>query len=331
MSDSGDASAQPTPPVLDLDLAQADHGLRVARDLAVAGDWAAGRDVVKAAGRDWELRGRRIVVLGAATGDWLDAWLEHEPDDAVAAILAAERLSNWAGDARGSASAKHTTQAQFAAFADLSAQAEEASWRAIKLAPDDPVPWQTVLASKFAGGRQHRSAFVDAFNQAVQRDVFNFDTHLTRMTYFCAKWFGSHEEMFAAARNVAAAAPPGATVAMLPFLAHFEFALREFGFDERSEASFDRWWDYFHRDDVQQELDSCVAKWRSRGARLIGRGMTCRHWQAMGYMMAGRKEEAKQAFDEIGPYLGSTPAWGYLYSRQSEGFLAGWRWVNGVS
>src|SRR5689334_16250785 len=61
----------------DTDYAQADVELRGARDQALAGDWAAARRLIEATGRDWELRARRLSVLGIAAGhspQWLDAW-----------------------------------------------------------------------------------------------------------------------------------------------------------------------------------------------------------------------------------------------------------------
>jgi hypothetical protein len=289
--------------------------------------------VVEAAGSDWEVQGRRVMVLADTLGDdrrWFDAWYAAEPEHPLAMTIIAERLAARAGEARGAASAKHTTREQFEAFAEISAQAEEVSRLAIALAPDSPVPWLTVLNSKFAQGRAQRPEFFDAFREAVRRDPYNFDTHVSAVSYVCAKWFGSHEEMFSAARSVAASAPPGSTAAMLPFLAHFEYSMREYGWDKRGEAILDAHRRYFSRPEVQRELDECVARWRVGTPRLIGRGITCRHWQLIGYLLAGRRDEAKAVLDEIGPYLGSTAAWGYFYGGQAEGFRAAWRWANGV-
>jgi hypothetical protein len=318
--------------VPDRDVAMADLDLRAARGRALAGDWRAARDVVEAAGTDWELRGRRLPVLATAamsSGQWLDAWVAEMPDDPTAATLTADVLSQQAGAARGGASAKNTTEAQFRAFADLSGRAEDASRRAIALAPHDPVPWRTVLFAKLAQGRAQRGEFFAAFHEATQRDPHNFEAQIAAVTYLCEKWFGSHEEMFGAARAAAAAAPPGSTTAMLPVLAHFEYAMREYGWDKRGDQTRAVHRGYFQRPEVQQELDACVAKWRTGGARLIGRGMTCRHWQLIAYALAGRRDEARAVLDEIELYLGDAFAWGYFWRRQSEGFLSTWYWAHG--
>jgi hypothetical protein len=316
--------------VPDTDVAMADLDLRTARTHALAGDWRAARDVVEAAGTDWELRGRRIAALGTAAvwrSTWLDAWLAEQPDDPTAATVAADTLDRRAWDARGRSSAKYTSADQFRAFADLSARAEAASRRAIALAPDDPVPWQTVLYAKLAAGRAQRGEFFEAYEEATRRDPHNFETQHAAVVYLCEKWFGSHTEMFAAARSAATAAPAGSTTAMLPVLAHFEYAMRQYGWTRRGERTRAVQRRYFKRREVRQELDACVAKWRTGGARLTGRGMTCRHWQLIAYALAGRRDEARTVLDEIGLYLGDTPAWGFFWLDQPTGFLSTWYWA----
>jgi hypothetical protein len=326
-------SPRPVEPVLDTDPAQDDLDLRAAREKASSGDWTAARDVVEAACGDWELRGRRIAVLSMAAADggaWLDAWLHAAPDDQAAAAIVASSLSDRASRARGAASAANTSRAQFDSFAELSARAATASRRAIALAPHDPVPWAEVLHSMFASGRGLQAEFAEALAEGTRRDPYNFELHLTAVSFLCEKWYGSHDEMFAAARGVAAAAPSGASAVMLPFLAHFEYAMREYSWDKRTEASRADCQRYFQHPDVQRELDACVTKWSAAGPSSLGRAMTCRNWEALGYTLAGRRDEAKAVFDEIGPHLGSAPAWAYFHRHQSDGFLAGWRWANRV-
>jgi hypothetical protein len=322
-------SRGPAEPTLDTDPAQDDLDLRIARQKASTGDWTAARNIIEAAGSDWEVRGRRIAVLGttAANDDrWLEAWLGAVPNDPAAAAVVATSMSERAGNARGGASAANTTAEQFAGFERFAAEATKASHRAIELAPNDPVPWVEVVRSTIANRCQPE--FYEAFAEGTRRDPYNFDLHLAAVNFLCEKWYGSHEQMFAAARDVAFRAPAGASAVMLPYLAHFEFAMREYSWDIRTKESFAECQRYFQRPEVQQELDACVAKWRGAGRLGLGRTMTCRNWQAIGYVLSGRKEEAKAVFDEIGPYLGSTPAWGYFHFRQSQGFLAGWRWAN---
>jgi hypothetical protein len=319
------------PPTPDTDNAQADLELRAARDRALAGDWAAAHYLIEATGRDWELRGRRLYVLGSAAAQsprWLDAWEAAVPDDPTVAILRAEALMEQAGEARGYASARNTTREQFQEFDRLSNLAAMASQRAVDLNPDDPYPWVTRITAMLANGHQQRDEFFVAMGEALKRDPFNFETHLMAVTFLCAKWYGSHEQMFAAAREPAAAAPAGSSVAMLPLLAHFEYALREYGFDTRAESLAAKA-NHFHRPEVIREIDACAAKWRAAGQpRPTGRGIMLRHWLALAHCLGEHDREGTKALlAQIGPYLGSTTVYGYFWMRQTEGFQAVWKWA----
>jgi hypothetical protein len=319
------------PPAPDTDYGQADLELRAVRDRALAGDWVAARNLIEATGRDWELRDRRLSVLGIAAGhapQWLEAWEAAVPDDPSVAILRADALMDQAGKARGYASARETSREQFRAFDRLSMLAAQASDRAVGLNPDDPHPWVTRMTSMLANGHGQRDEFLEAMGEAVKRDPYNFETHLMAVTFLCEKWYGSHEQMFAAAREPAAAAPVGSSVAMLPLLAHFEYAMREYGFDTRAESLTAKM-NYFHQPEVIREIDACAAKWRGAGEpRLIGRGVTLRHWLALAdYLAEHDREGAKALLAQIGPYLGSTGAYGYFWMDQAEGFHAVWKWA----
>lgn len=319
------------PPVPDTDYSQADLELRAVRDRALAGDWAAARELIEVTGRDWELRDRRLTVLAIAAGQtpqWLDAWEAAVPNDPTVAILRADALMDQAGDARGSASARDTSREQFQEFHRLATLAAQATQRAVELNPDDPYPWGTRMNSMLANGHQQHEEFGVAMGEAVKRDPYNFETHTIAVTFLCAKWYGSHEQMFAAAREPAAAAPVGSSAAMLPLLAHFEYALREYGFDTRAESLAAKA-SYFHRPEVIREIDACAAKWRGAGEPpLTGRGVTLRHWLALANYLAGHDRKGTNALlAQIGPYLGSTPTYGYFWMRQSEGFHAVWKWA----
>jgi hypothetical protein len=321
----------PVEPVVDTDPARDDLDLRDAREKARGGDWGAARAVIDAAGRDWELRGQRIGVLSMIADDaWIRAWQEAVPNDPAAALIHASWLFDKAADARGSASAAHTSSEQFENFARLSKEAAAAGQRAIALAPEDPAPWSQLIGTMFADGRQRKDEFAMVFAEGRRRDPFNFDLHVKAVSFLCEKWYGSHEEMFHVARGASAAAPPGSGAVMLPVFAHLEYAMREYSWEKRTDEARDAVRRFLGREDIRRELDACVAKWRASGPRRLGSTMACYNWLALAYTLAGRRDEARAAFDQIGPYLGSAPTWGYFYRRRSEGFLAGWRWAHGV-
>lgn len=323
---------EPVEPAADLDPALDDHDLRAARDKALTGDWQAARDVVEAAGSDWERRGRRVSALGVAAADdgaWLDAWRAEIPDDPAAAAIWASTLAERAGRARGAAPAADTSREQFVGFTELSAQAAAAGRQAIALAPHDPVPRVDVLWAMFAGGRGRQQEFADALAEVRRRDRFNFAAHLAAVSFHCEKWFGSHDAMFGLARATAAAAPPGAGVTLLPVFAHFEYAMREFNWGTPTPKGLLACRRYFQRPEVQRELDACVAKWRAAGSPTHADAMVCRNWIAVAYALSDRRAEAKAVFDEIGPYV-TSPAWSYFFGGRKHGFLSNWRWANRV-
>ncbi|MEV4343188.1 hypothetical protein AB0J83_01725 [Actinoplanes sp. NPDC049596] len=315
----------------DLDHSQADLQLRAARDRAMAGDWAAAAHLLQDTGPDWELRSRRLAVLGIAAGhapQWVDAWEAAAPGDPSVAILRANGLRELAQQARGAASARNTSAEQFREFHRLSALAAEAGERAVAMNPADPYPWVTRMDAMVANGHQHLEDFQVALKEATDRDPYHFDAHLRAVSFLCEKWYGSHEQMFAAARGPAAAAPAGASVVMLPLLAHFEYALREYGFETRAESLAAKS-EYFRRPEVMQEIAWCAAKWQAAGEpRLIACGVTLRHWLALANYLADHDRPGTQRLlAPVGSYLGSVPAYGYFWMKSSEGFEAVSKWA----
>ena len=324
----------PPEPEFDADRAINDEALRPARDAAQRGDWQLPREVIDDAGVDWELRGRRVSVLSdvaAKNGRWIDAWLTFEPAHPAAALIRASMLNYQAGEARGSASAKNTTAEQFQNFQRLSARAAEAGRRAMELAgPYDPLPWIEMLQTMFADHHARTTLFDEVFAEGRRRDPYNFDLHVTALSLRCQKWYGSHEQMFATAREVAAAAPAGSSSVILPLFAHFEYAMREFSWDTRTDASLKACQNYFRSPEVQQELDQWIAKWQA-GAPHPARLSTCRQWTTVYYCLAGRRGEAKAMFDQIGQYVDPSTPWAYFWPGGKYGYLKNWWWANGVT
>ncbi|MEU4624957.1 hypothetical protein AB0G04_33910 [Actinoplanes sp. NPDC023801] len=319
-------------PEFDADQAVLDRSLARARRDVRRGDWTAARAVIDEAGDDWELRGRRIGSLsGLAAGDrgWLDSWLAAAPEDPIAVQMLAATLSDQAGRARGSATADKTSPQQAHGFHTLSAAAAEACHRAMELAgPADPNPWSERLGTMFTGVGPEE--FDEIFDEGRRRDPFHFDLHSYAVTWRCEKWFGSHESMFTTAREVAAAAPAGASVVLLPLFAHYEYALSGFtwGADNTDKALAEsrRW---FRGPEVQQEIDSLIAKWRA-GTPHPATAQMLRQWVALFYSLAGRRKETRAVFEELGPYVIPHHAWGYLYGGGEYGYLRSWFWASGL-
>ncbi|MEU4425191.1 hypothetical protein AB0F81_31610 [Actinoplanes sp. NPDC024001] len=326
-------SPLPEIPEFDEEPELTDPVLRDARDGAHRGDWRPVRKAIEDAGADWDLRDWRISAFAGMAGEddrWLYAWLRAEPADPAAVLIQAMLLHRQAADARGSASAARTSAEQFENFRALSEAAAEVGRRAIALAhPSDPVPLTTLLGTMFADRRTVETSFEAVFAEGRRRDPVNFELHRTAIMLRCEKWYGSHEQMFAIARGVAAIAPPGHKSTLLPLFAHFEYAMREFAWDVRTRRSLNLCRKYFRRPEVRHELDQWIAKYRG-GSHGAGPLSLCQQWMAVYYCLAGLKPQAKIVFDELGQYPEPITEWGWYWGGREIGYLKGWWWANGV-
>jgi hypothetical protein len=294
----------------DTDPAEADLELRAARDRALAGDWTAVHRLTEAAGRDRELRARRLSVLAATAARdprWLLAWEAAMPESPAVAVLRAHTLLDQ----------------EAARDSGLAARAVR---RAAELNPDDAHPLVISMNTMFADGYRRAGDFADSLREALRRDPHDFEAHLAAVRFACARWYGTHDEMFAAARSAAAGAPPGSPAVLLPLLAHFEYALREVPALTAAKA-------YFSRADVRAEITCCAAKWRAgHDHRLTGRGVTARHWLALAaYLSDQDREAARTLLTEVGSFLGDTPVYGYFWATPAEGFHAVQRWAKVIA
>ncbi|GIE30505.1 hypothetical protein Ait01nite_035500 [Actinoplanes italicus] len=320
-------------PEFDTERAILDLPLWNARRDARRGDWTAARAVIEEAGDDWELRARRIGSLSRLTDTdrgWFDSWQAAAPSDPIAVQVLAETLSHQASSARGGATADKTSTEQFRGFFTLSAAAADACDLAMKLAgPNDPNPWVTRLGTMFTGAST--AEFDGVLEEGRRRDPFHFGLHGSALAWRCEKWFGSHDLMFATARDVAGAAPEGASAVLLPLLAHYEYVLREFNWGEEKDedkalAECHR---YFQRPEVEAEIDGWIAKWRA-GTPNPANAQTLRQWIALFYCLVDRRKASRAVFEELGPYVDPALAWSRVFGGREYGYVVAWYWANGL-
>ncbi|MEU7909260.1 hypothetical protein [Actinoplanes sp. NPDC049118] len=323
----------PHTPELDSDGIFADEPLREARERVRRGDWQAARKVIEDAGQDWELRGLRIGWLGLAASEddgWVDAWLRAEPSDPTAVLIQAGTLIRRAILARGIASTAKTTAEQFQGFYTHMEAAAPVLRRAMELAgPQDPMPWADKLRTMFADQQAREGSFDEVYAEARRRDPFNFEVHLLAVQLRLDKWFGSHEQSFAAAREIADAAPAGSGVVLLPLYAHLEYAKREYHWDVTGDEPKAACAAYLRRPEVEEEVDRVIAKWRTDtpDSALVP---ILLQWLAIYYTLARRRGQAKAVFDEIGPRVRPRHDWAYFWETPETGYLTSWRWANGI-
>ncbi|WP_229070340.1 DUF4034 domain-containing protein [Actinoplanes sp. DH11] len=307
-----------------------DEDGRRARTAAAQGNWHAAAELLARTGGDWEQRGNRVEILAdaAATGGiWLQTWLESRPDDPDAVLVESAMLHHRAFRARGSASASKTSGEQFRGFHQLSARAAAAADRAMALAgPYDPVPWVRKMDTMF-GNHRSRASFDEVYAEGRRRDPHHFALHLVAVMLSTQKWGGSHEQMFATARQASAAAPPGSGTVLLPLFAHYEYVLREFTWGDNRDKGRRAAKAYIRGPEVRQEVDALLVKWRA-GAPAGARNDLCRQWAALYHCQLKQRAEAKAEFDAIGPAVSAASPWAWFYGGSEWGYLQGWLWAN---
>jgi len=253
----------------------------------------------------------RFELVWASADDvpyeWLVAQHGALDDDALLATYAGAAAMRHGWRARTNADAERVDREQFKTFWAWLAEAEQHLVRATSLAPDDATPWVYLLVT--GRGLQHeRGELERVFRQAVARDPEHLEAYRQMMQFLCKKWFGTHEDMFAFARSVSAAAPTGSPLHELPIFAHVE---RWVEFSVKDPHELQQRAGYFRDPAVTAELS--VA--RERLGPLLtgapdGRSVTARNMLAFVAWRAGDKN----AFaDEIAAMHGvvSPMPWNY--------------------
>ncbi|MFE4332849.1 hypothetical protein ACFRQM_26545 [Streptomyces sp. NPDC056831] len=206
-----------------------DAALRTALTSAAEGDHGPARELLAATREhtQWELRDGYVSRLAEAAlhnPGWLDAWLAESPEDPDAALVRADLCIDRAWEIRTAERAKHVSREQFRAFFALLEDAAPVIGRAAGLNPADPVPWRIALTHA-RGSQAPRDVFDEYWAQALARDPHHYGCHAAALQYLCAKWCGSHEEMFGFAESAADTAPPGSKLHALPLSAALEYAV----------------------------------------------------------------------------------------------------------
>ncbi|GIF72177.1 DUF4034 domain-containing protein [Asanoa siamensis] len=286
-----------------VDPAQGDPRARALVDALSRRDWRATRDVLVAA-PDPDTRAYLLEIAGDVGGvqDWIGEWAAAEPDSTLRRLVQGSHAVSWAWEARGAKRAEHTKDEQFREFSRRLLAAENLLDEVVDRDPDEVAAWAWLVMS--SRGRQVAADEARArFDEVVKRHPTHVVAHEHRLQYLCAKWFGSHEEMFAFAREATAAAPDASLLPELVVIAHIEKWLSlPRGEDER----------YIQSAEVRAEILAAARKSVLHPAFAPGFGWVPRaNAIAMGLNMAGEHAAAAQVFDLLGDQVGGW-TWNYL-------------------
>jgi hypothetical protein len=258
---------------------------------AWVGEWRPAAEVVAESYGEWDYRAAAVYWLSEAATDngvWLDKWLTARPDDRHAAAVACEAALTRAWRLRGERLAEDTTTEQFARFHRALPAAEAAAKHATRILPGDPTPWHTLINIGLGLDYGH-GEFDRVWQNLVERAPLHRTGHESALQYWCAKWYGSHERMFAFAERAAEQSP---SLSVLLVQAAFEKH-----FDDES---------VWRQSIVQQALDVLVHWLRTDGADSI-RVREDLGWAAMALVDSGRGAEAVPLFQRLGSYAGGSP------------------------
>jgi hypothetical protein len=286
----------------DVDLADA---LAAAR----RGEWQPGAALLGASG-DADVRYDRLIVLAQESvhdSQWVEEWFAARPSDPLVHTVRAELALQRAWAARGAAYADQTGEQQIRAFLTGLEQADRLAGRAVELAPEDPSPWATLV--QMARGQQVSE---EEFERRVQ-GLFHRAPHHVQGSFavlqtLCEKWMGSADAMFGVARELAAEAPDGSAVCLLPVMAHVEHHLQLEG-DRGGPPAAAR---HMSSGATRTELRSCVARWLAGpdGTPLPGARMFGHNLAAYAFWLADDPDGARPHLEAIGRSLQEFP-WVY--------------------
>jgi hypothetical protein len=266
-----------------------------------AGDWS------PAAARLDGARGddRAFVAshLSAAGLKAAEEWHAAEPRSAGAALVRGIAHMAWAWEARGQGHADDVAEDAWPVFHRRLEQAEGFLQEAARLDAGDATPWAYLALS--ARGRDLEPPEIRArYAEARTRDPEGWTAAMFALQSLAQKWSGSHQEMFAFARELSAAAPAGSPLHSTIPLAHYERWLYFSGFegDDKGQRK------YFETPAVQRELQAAWSKGPGSAAFRRGRfGSTQIALFAFGFTLGLDQARAKEAFEALGPVVTHTP------------------------
>ncbi|MEV6830837.1 DUF4034 domain-containing protein [Amycolatopsis sp. NPDC051102] len=267
---------------------------RVAEAVAAyrAGDWQPAATLLADLGTDWDRRAFAVQQLGDAAADDdapLKAW--QASGSADAAVVNAQGLVALAWQIRTRATPEHVSEEQWAGFFRVLEDAEAATRAAVEAVPEDPTPWCTMLM--VARGRQYdNDGFRAVWTELAARDPLHRAAHDQALQYWCAKWFGSHEQMFAFADEAAAKAPKLAGLTLVA--AH-----------EAEAKDVEAW----QSERTQRALD-VVVPWLAGEGRDHPANLRDRAYAAKALVVNGRCDEAVEQFMVLGTHADAL-VWAY--------------------
>lgn len=294
-----------------------DPDLAAALPAVRAGDIDKGLELLRTAPTP-DLRSLRLDTFAGECTHLLEALELRKGDDDPALLL-------WAGAARVQAAWKIRTAARardvgaerFRRFHAFLEPAAEPLLRAAGLDDEDPDPWN-ILQWYCMGMGIRREDSDKMWLQLCARDSWHWAGRVTRLQVLCEKWYGSHEEMFAFARETAALASPGDPCLTLLPQAHREYVVVLLDGAETVGDIGRRVRAHFSAPGVAAELAEAADRWeKGDGGHPEHRAQAHEFGAALYY--AGERERAARVLAPAGRLVSRVSLWSYAENWPLEG------------
>ncbi|GAA1253287.1 hypothetical protein GCM10009665_49950 [Kitasatospora nipponensis] len=279
---------------LDSHPARDDRMLRTVCEDAAMGRWDGPRDLIAATGHDWDRRVFRLQIL-ARQGvrlRWAETWAAAEPDSVDALVMLAHvqaLRAILAGEAEGQ---------------ELLDLAWQTSLQAADAAPPDPSPWLVLMALTRTLAPDG-SLMQQLWDEVCRRDPYSREGHHELLAYLMPRNQGTSALMFDWAHERAQQAPHGTPIAVLLLVAQAEHYRHRMEQNPRNYGmTIHPWTDC---PDIDRVLEHW---WRYRSPQRHANFMDDANYLAHALSFAGRHEEAREVFEQLGPHFGRLP-WAY--------------------
>lgn len=254
-----------------------------------------------AAGPDDHAFLMEVATEADGVQEWIGDWIDAEPGATLPVLLRGCHAVSWAWEARGERYARYTKEDQFREFFRRLEIAEECLHEVVAREPGELTAWTWLTLS--ARGRQvGPEEAATRFAEVVRRFPEHVVAHEQRLQYLCGKWFGSHQEMFAFAREATARAPYGSLLPELLVVAHLEYWLSLPGGEDDA---------YMISGPVRADVVTAAEHSILHPAFVPRFGLPPRaNTFAMALTMTGEYQRAARVFDLIGDRVTDWP-WSY--------------------
>lgn len=297
-------------PTITIDPCVGDADARTLRTNLERRDWRAARDFLVGV-TDPDDHAFYIAICADVVGleDWIGEWQDAEPESTLPILVRGGRAMYRAGEERGAAYASQTSADQLEKFHKWMTFAENCLDEVVEREPDDTTA-RTCLVTTSRGRSINPPEAQRRFDELIARHPTHLMGHMSRLQYLCEKWFGSHEQMFAFARESAAKAPAGNALGVLIPDAHIEKWLRI----DRTE------FDYFKQPEVLAEVNEAADRSiRHLDYRRRPGWPTVHNTFALVFCLGDDDRAAAEQFDLIGDLVTKYP-WSYGSGRPAAWF-----------